>query len=227
MCPVQTVTHVSGRSQCLCGFLEWGGSSGHRFYSGFTRTLGRQLGPTEWHNAQGLGPKGYVCSFCGHRVGPATGFASKQPPHAPQSYIYVCSFCGSPTHFDGQGKQFPGPPFGTTVESLPADVAALYNEARSCMTVNSYTAAVLTCRKLLMHIAVEKKAAEDQNFLQYVEYLAAQGYVPPDGKGWVNHIREKGNEANHGIKIMNLKDAEDLITFSEMLLKLSTSSRQK
>ena len=109
--------------------------------------------------------------------------------------------------------------FGTTVESLPTDVAALYNEARSCMTVNSYTAAVLTCRKLLMHIAVEKKAPEGQNFLQYVEFLAAQGYVPPDGKGWVNHIREKGNEANHEIKIMNLKDAEDLITFSEMLLK--------
>jgi len=64
----------------------------------------------------------------------------------------------------GQGKQFPGPPFGNAVNSLPPDVAALYGEARSCMTVNSFTSAVLTCRKLLMHIAVEKKAPEGKSF---------------------------------------------------------------
>jgi hypothetical protein len=87
------------------------------------------------------------------------------------------------------------------------------------MTVNSFTSAVLTCRKLLMHIAVEKGAPTGQNFLEYVEYLSQKGYVPPDGKGWVDYIRKKGNEANHEIKIMSPTDAEDLITFSEMLLK--------
>jgi Domain of unknown function (DUF4145) len=87
------------------------------------------------------------------------------------------------------------------------------------MTVNSFTSAVLTCRKLLMHIAVEKGAPTGQSFLEYVEYLAEKHYVPPDGKGWVDHIRTKGNEANHVIKIMSSDDAKDLIEFSEMLLK--------
>ena len=103
--------------------------------------------------------------------------------------------------------------------SVPYQVGALYAEARSCMTVNSFTSAVLTCRKLLMHIAVEKGAPEGKTFLDYVEYLAEKGYVPPDGKGWVDYIRKKGNEANHEIKIMSVGDASDLITFSEMLLK--------
>jgi len=40
-----------------------------------------------------------------------------------------------------------------------------------------------------------------------------------DGKGWVDHIRKKGNEANHEIVIMKKGDALDLITFIEMLLK--------
>jgi hypothetical protein len=70
-----------------------------------------------------------------------------------------------------------------------------------------------------MHIAVEKKAEPGKSFLEYVEYLADKGYVPPDGKGWVDHIRTKGNEANHEIKIMSEADARDLIAFSEMLLK--------
>ena len=87
------------------------------------------------------------------------------------------------------------------------------------MTVNSFTSAVLTCRKLLMHIAVEKGAAPGKSFLEYVEYLAQKNYVPPDGHGWVDHIRTKGNEANHEIKIMAVEDASDLIAFLEMLLK--------
>jgi hypothetical protein len=87
------------------------------------------------------------------------------------------------------------------------------------MTVNSFTSAVLTCRKLLMHIAVAKGAAPGKSFMEYVEYLDQKNYIPPDGKGWVDYIRKKGNEANHEIKIMSVADASDLITFLEMLLK--------
>ena len=35
----------------------------------------------------------------------------------------------------------------------------------------------------------------------------------------VDHIRKKGNEANHEIVLMEKEDAEDLLVFSEMLLK--------
>jgi len=35
----------------------------------------------------------------------------------------------------------------------------------------------------------------------------------------VDHIRTKGNEANHEIRLMGRQDAEELVTFVEMLLK--------
>ena len=70
-----------------------------------------------------------------------------------------------------------------------------------------------------MNIAVQKEASENLTFIEYVEYLSSKGYVPPDGKGWVDHIRQKGNEATHEIKLIEKKDAEDLVVFSEMLLK--------
>lgn len=88
-----------------------------------------------------------------------------------------------------------------------------------CVSVNSHTAAVLTCRKLLMNVAVAQGAPVGESFLTYVEHLAAKGFVPPNGRVWVDHIRNKGNEANHEIALMSRADADELISFIEMLLK--------
>ena len=88
-----------------------------------------------------------------------------------------------------------------------------------CVSNGSHTAAVLCCRKLLMHIAVAQNADVGKSFIEYVEYLADSGYVPPNGRSWVDHIRKKGNEANHEIRLMQVGDAQELISFSEMLLK--------
>ncbi len=70
-----------------------------------------------------------------------------------------------------------------------------------------------------MNVAVGLGADPNKSFISYVEYLADKGYVPPNGKGWVDHIRKKGNEANHEIRLMTQPDAEELISFAEMLLK--------
>ena len=96
----------------------------------------------------------------------------------------------------------------------------IYDEARQATSALSYTAAVLCCRKLLMHIAVAKGAKAGESFASYVDFLAVQNYVPPDAKEWVDHIRKTGNEANHEIVIMKREDAEDLLAFAEMLLKI-------
>ena len=105
------------------------------------------------------------------------------------------------------------------MEHVPGNVDTLYDEARTCFAATAYTASVLLCRKLLMNIAVTVGAGAGLKFIEYVEYLAANGYVPPNGKGWVDHIRQKGNEATHEIQIMGEQEAKDLISFSEMLLK--------
>jgi hypothetical protein len=135
-------------------------------------------------------------------------------------FIFICPGCELPTYYNlRSNQQVPGPPYGNDVEHVPDEVYKLYNEARACMTVSAFTPAVLACRKLLMHIAVSKGAAEGQSFFSYVEYLSNQGYVPPDGRGWVDYIRTRSNEANHEIVLMGRDDVERLIAFSEMLLK--------
>jgi hypothetical protein len=169
-----------------------------------------------WVNTTDFAPRQYTCGFCGNIVGPNTGYFADRCP----SRIYLCSYCEQPTYFpDTSDVQVPGVPYGNAVGHLPADVRNLYGEARNCMAVNSYTASVLTCRKILMNVAVAQGAAEGESFVAYVEYLATKGYVPPQGRGWVDYIRKKGNEANHEIAVMARGDAEMLISFLEMLLK--------
>jgi Domain of unknown function (DUF4145) len=119
------------------------------------------------------------------------------------------------------GTQFPGVAYGTEVDHLPDGVQRLYNEARNSMSVNAFTAAVMTCRKVLMNVAVSEGAKPGKNFATYVKWLANEGYVPTKGKKWVDRIREKGNEANHEIPDIGRTDAEDVLSFTEMLLKVN------
>ncbi|QEH36001.1 hypothetical protein OJF2_45590 [Aquisphaera giovannonii] len=70
-----------------------------------------------------------------------------------------------------------------------------------------------------MNIAVTEGAPSNGSFVQYVNFLDTNNYIPPKGKAWVDYIRLKGNEATHEIHPMNKEDAESLLTFVEMLLR--------
>lgn len=170
----------------------------------------------EWTNVTILQAQTYQCGYCGKVVAPNHGIHAKN--HTGYR-IYICSFCRQPTYINAANKQTPGVAYGNDVDHLPQDIKALYNEARNCISVGSFTATVLCCRKLLMNIAISQGAQTNQTFISYVEYLANSGYVPPNGRGWVDHIRRKGNEATHEIILMTQNDAQELVTFVEMLLK--------
>jgi hypothetical protein len=177
----------------------------------------------DWQGTAGLSSKPYTCGHCGNQLASERGYYATRNRGGVANlvaYIYVCHHCKKPTFFDETDDQIPGSTFGRAVGHIPEeDVKPLYEEARSCMKVNAYTAAILCCRKLLMNIAVAQDAKEGLHFAEYVTYLADQGYLPPNGKKWVNHIRKKGNEATHEIRIMERADAEELIEFCEMLLR--------
>lgn len=177
-----------------------------------------------WAETQGLTSKSYTCGHCGNNLASMLGYQTvvTSGSTATKSYIYICHHCRKPTYFSSWlGDQVPGPAFGGPVDHIASEeVKVLYEEARNCMKVNAHTAAVMCCRKLLMNVAVSEGAAEGKSFASYVRYLADQGHIPPKAAVWVDHIRDKGNEANHEIQIMGREDAERLIKFSEMMLRI-------
>jgi len=176
----------------------------------------------EWKNTLSIEGESYKFGFCGHLVGPNKGFITDSE----RQYILICPSCNCPTYFLDDSihrkiRQVPAPLIGNEVPNVSdKDIEALYTEARACTGSNAFTAEVLACRKILMHIAVNKGAPKNKTFIEYVQYLSDHNYVPPDAKNWVDHIRTKGNEANHEIALMTKEDAENLISFIEMLLKI-------
>jgi hypothetical protein len=175
------------------------------------------MSTTQWSGISPLPSKRFTCGHCSMMVAQDRGF---QRMGTAGRLIYPCPACDAPTYFE-EDKQVPGVAYGNAVDNLPPEVASLYAEARNCLSVSAPTASVLACRKLRMNVAVTLGAPGNRSFQEYVNYLSDEGYVPPNAKGWVNHIRDKGNEATHQIPQMKPSDAEVLITFMEMILKLA------
>lgn len=169
----------------------------------------------------------YICGYCNNLVTSDRGMALKIPAkidgkfyEAKEAGVYICPHCHFPT-FILLGDQIPGNRVGSPVKSVPEDVNNVYEEARRCFTVNAYTGTVLLCRKLLMHVAVDLGAKDDLKFVEYVNYLEDQHFVSVRSHEWVDQIRKYGNEATHEIQINTKEDAQKIIKFCEMILKMN------
>ena len=169
----------------------------------------------EWDNMSGVTTLSFVCGYCGNLVASNRGWDTRSG----YGCLRICSACSGPTFFY-QGNQIPGSPYGKPITELPPEIEQLYEEARSAVSNGAPTAAVLCCRKLLMHVAVDRKAEEGKSFQYYVAYLADNHFIPAGAREWVDQIRTQSNEANHQIVLKTRKEAEDLIDFVEMLLKV-------
>ncbi|KPJ52294.1 hypothetical protein AMJ39_08170 [candidate division TA06 bacterium DG_24] len=169
---------------------------------------------TEWKNLSTLSPRKFTCSYCGSHVRSDRGYLTGTPSR----HIRICPNCNNPTYFEGD-RQTPAPPLGNRVSNVPAEIDSLYNEARACAAARAYTAAVLACRKLITIIAVEQGALKGKSFLECVEFLADRNFIPPNGRIWLHYIRTRGSEAAHDLSLMTEDDANNLITFAEMLLR--------
>lgn len=176
---------------------------------------------SNWRQYQIIENKSFTCGYCGEKIASDRGYKIGNGRDGSSNQIggiYICPNCQGPNFIDPQRVWHPGHVFGRTVKNVPEKLNELYDEARKCHKENCFTASVLLCRKMLMNIAVEQGAKENLKFISYVKFLSDKGFIPPNGKKWVDHIRKKGNEATHEIKMMEESESKDLISFTEMML---------
>jgi hypothetical protein len=176
-----------------------------------------------WQNTNEVLSLKYKCAYCGSVVASHSGWDAYNFDYGNtriSGMIRICPHCKQPTYATEE-RQIPGAPEGEKVEGIvEKGVENIYDEARRAFAEGCYTATILCCRKLLVHIAVTKGAKEGLPFTEYVNYLEREHFVPPGCKSWIDEIRKKGNEANHEICIMTKEQAKTLLSFCEMLLKL-------
>lgn len=193
----------------------------NEFQSGFNS------GTRKWSQEK-MASFNYTCGYCGTYVSSEYGMPLIDIDYPGKETIsrgagiYICTNCHMPTFiYKDNGIQVPGNRFGSSVKNVPEKVNDVYEEARRCYSSNAFTGTVLLCRKLLMNVAVDLGASDNLKFIQYVDYLSDQHFVSIKSHDWVDQIRKYGNEATHEIEIKTRKDAETILKFSEMLLKMN------
>jgi len=165
----------------------------------------------------------YICGHCNAKVSGAVVAHYTWKDSATNEYTnkwLLCTNCYRPSA-KIRSKVYPGSLFGPNLKGLPHNVKESYEEARRCMEVNAYTAAELICRKILMHVAVDKGAKEGDSFVSYLTYLENQGYITPPMKGWVDLIRQHGNKSTHKLDSPDQDRAQSTVMFTAELLRLT------
>ena len=170
-----------------------------------------------WHNTFTLSSKQFICGYCGSLIASSVGFRTDNN----SGWIYICTHCKEPNYFDeDRSIRIPNEKYGSEVDGVTdKDLYSLYNETRNCYQNSCYNASIMISRKIISHIAVVEGADEKKNFQYYIDYLDSKGFIPPNGKPWVDQIRIIGNEANHEISLKTQEECKKLIKFIEMLLK--------
>jgi len=171
----------------------------------------------------------YTCAYCGTKItGAVVALAGELNPTAVSindstlvTRWLVCTGCGGPSVATSSGQVYPSVPFGPVLEALPEEVNAAYDEARTCFSVSAFTACELICRKILMHIAVDKGAKEGDTFEHYITHLEILGYVTPPMKGWVKLIKDHGNKSTHRLAAPDKVRAQGTLMFTVELLRLT------
>lgn len=157
----------------------------------------------------------FTCGNCGRLV---NGFVIAK---FNENVWLFCPSCkrGS-IHFRDAKVIYPAVLFGPYIQGLPEEVAEAYDEARRSMSANAVVGAELLCRKILMHVAVDKGAKEGGSFESYIDYLEKAGFITPTMKPWVDLIRQHGNMATHTLEKPDEERAKHTITFTAELLRV-------
>ena len=130
---------------------------------------------------------------------------------------YVPGLCGG--HGASPWCLLPAAREHAAVEHLPPDVDVAWNEAVNSAGAGSFTASEIMCRKILMHVAVDKTGADEgKAFTEYIDALDSAGYIPTGLKPKIDEIRTRGNVANHELSASDKEVADRTLSVTRFLL---------
>ncbi|MCS6562424.1 MULTISPECIES: DUF4145 domain-containing protein [Curtobacterium] len=120
----------------------------------------------------------------------------------------------------------PSTPPLRTPDGLPELEREAWAEVRNTLAVGANTAAVMLCRKMILHVAIAAGLTatapngQGPSFGRSVGFLQDEGFITPPLRTWVDRIRDVGNEANHELPGIEASVALDVAEFTLQLLVL-------
>jgi Domain of unknown function (DUF4145) len=166
------------------------------------------------------------CPFCGGTQMVVVGFNNVAP--GSESYVawLRCANCLRGVVRNGDAVSPATLPLDTP-GALEGEALTAWQEVRACLSVGAHTAAVMMCRKLLFHVAVEHGLSPKDSkgrgptFTEALDHLEASGVFTTRMRPWVGRIKDVGNDANHDLAAISAAQARDVATFTRQLITLA------
>lgn len=175
-----------------------------------------KFGGSAWKNSEPIRTKSFICWNCNNLVAGSEGYDTYD--YNLLKKIFLCPHCHAPNIYDLEGRTPISPLPGKDIKNLPENIKKVYDEIRICMQTNSFTAAIMLMRKIIMNIAVHEGAKENLKFIQYVDFLSENGIVHKKSKKKAESVKNLGNDANHEIETRTQEEAQNCLEFIELLL---------
>lgn len=106
------------------------------------------------------------------------------------------------------------------VSGMPPTLEGAWEEVLLSGQAGAWTASELMCRKILMHVAVDKfKAPEGEAFTVYVKALDEAHFFPKMLQPLLDGIRERGNRATHDVAASPERQAIKTIQITHHVLR--------
>lgn len=168
------------------------------------------------------------CASCGRFV--AADIVHGIDPRSPQSdvsylserstYWLQCPVCNEGSVKLRDGRVVPIATPAMPIRALPEDVATAWREAGLSFAAGAYTGSEILCRKILMHVAVERASSQPgKKFVDYIDDLDGAGLITAGLKPVVDLVRQRGNAANHDLAASSVNDAAQTMRITEHLLR--------
>lgn len=154
-----------------------------------------------------------------YRGDEVTGLAAWEAGYENIWWIGVCNYCKKPVlvHNNG-GTVYPHPLPSPTDERIPEGIRRDLDEAKLCLSVNSWRACAVMARRVMQSTCIDKGATKEK-LVDQLQELASNGVITKDLKEWADVVRWVGNDAAHPSKDeVNKEDAEDILKLAEQFL---------
>ncbi|WP_084459274.1 DUF4145 domain-containing protein [Mycolicibacterium houstonense] len=166
------------------------------------------------------------CPFCGGTQMFVVAFNTVDPGSEDYVQWLRCTNCLRGIVRNGNGVSPATLPLDTP-RALTGEALTAWQEVRRCLSVGATTAAVMMCRKLLFHVAVEHGLPDKDSrgraptFVEALNHLEVSGVITTRMRPWVERIKDVGNEANHDLAAVSATEANDVATFTRQLINLA------
>lgn len=154
--------------------------------------------------------RSFHCSKCRVLVLPTKGFYSFSSNVGYNYSTLICTNCGffevwktrggekELSSFDFFSQKIGSDnKYNEKIKNLTGTNLNIFKQIQFCANYRKWESVILLSRILIMHVAIEKSAQQNQKFFEYIEYLHKKHILKPQFIKLLNLIRKWGNELNH------------------------------